>query len=149
MDWRPLGTTGLRVPPIGLGLAALGRPAYINVGRDQDLGVDRAVSTMERRCHEVLDAAYANGVGYIDTARSYGLAEAFLKSWLRTRGVAADAVTVGSEWGYSYKGEWRLDAPAQENKNLSAETLLRQVTESRAELGDRLRLYQVHSATLE
>ena len=23
--------------PVGLGLAALGRPAYINIGRDQDL----------------------------------------------------------------------------------------------------------------
>jgi aryl-alcohol dehydrogenase-like predicted oxidoreductase len=147
--WRPLGTTGLQVTPIGLGLAALGRPAYINLGRDQDLGADRAVSAMEQRCHDVLDAASAAGIGYLDAARSYGRAETFLQSWFQTRGVPADAVTVGSKWGYSYKGNWHMDAPAQETKDLSAETLLRQISESRAELGDRLRLYQVHSATLE
>lgn len=146
---RPLGSTGLSVTPIGLGLAALGRPAYINAGRDQDLGADRSVAAMERRCHEVLDAAYAAGVRYVDAARSYGHAEAFLRSWFAKSGVSADAVTVGSKWGYRYTGEWRLDADVQEVKDLSVEALTRQIEESRAELGDRLRLYQVHSATLE
>jgi aryl-alcohol dehydrogenase-like predicted oxidoreductase len=65
------------VSPLGLGLAALGRPAYINLGRQRDFGPDRNVARMERRCHEMLDAAYAAGIRYIDTARSYGLAESF------------------------------------------------------------------------
>jgi aryl-alcohol dehydrogenase-like predicted oxidoreductase len=58
-------------------------------------------------------------------------------------------VTVGSKWGYRYTGEWRLDAKVQEVKDLSVDNLRRQFAESRALLGDHLRLYQVHSATLE
>jgi aryl-alcohol dehydrogenase-like predicted oxidoreductase len=77
---RPLGATGLQVSPLGLGLAALGRPAYIDLGRDRDLGPDRDVEALERRCHQVLDAAYAAGVRYLDAARSYGRAEEFLAS---------------------------------------------------------------------
>ena len=55
MQPRPLGATGLRVTPVGLGLAALGRPAYIDLGRDADLGPARDVEALERRCHQVLD----------------------------------------------------------------------------------------------
>jgi len=149
MDIRPLGSTGLLVSSIGLGLAALGRPGYINFGRDVDLGADRSVAAMERRCHELLDAAHAAGVRYVDAARSYGLAERFLASWLESRRTVARAVTVGSKWGYRYTGGWRLDAPVHEVKDLSLETLLLQTTESRALLGDHLRLLQIHSATLE
>ena len=146
---RQLGLTGLTVTRIGLGLAALGRPGYITLGRAADIGADRSVEAMERRCHAMLDRAYAAGVRYFDAARSYGFAEAFLASWLHTRGLPADAVTVGSKWGYTYVGAWRLDAPAHEIKDLSVDALRRQLLESRAVLGDRLRLYQVHSATLE
>jgi aryl-alcohol dehydrogenase-like predicted oxidoreductase len=32
-----LGSTGLAVSPIGLGLAALGRPGYITLGHGSDL----------------------------------------------------------------------------------------------------------------
>ena len=146
---RPLGSTGLLVTPIGLGLAALGRPAYITLGREGDLGDDRSVAAMERRCHEMLDAAYAAGLRYIDTARSYGLAEQFLASWLDGRSLSPGGVAVGSKWGYEYTGKWRLDAAAHEEKNLSIETLERQLPETRALLGRHLGLYQIHSATLE
>jgi aryl-alcohol dehydrogenase-like predicted oxidoreductase len=144
-----LGATGLTVTPIGLGLAALGRPAYINLGRDEDLGVERSVETMERRCHQVLDAAFEAGVSYLDAARSYGLAEAFLASWLKRRGPAPGSVTVGSKWGYIYTGGWRLDADVQEVKDHSLATLRRQLAETRGLLGEWLDLYQIHSATLE
>jgi aryl-alcohol dehydrogenase-like predicted oxidoreductase len=33
MDRKTLGRTGLTVSRLGLGLAALGRPGYINLGR--------------------------------------------------------------------------------------------------------------------
>jgi aryl-alcohol dehydrogenase-like predicted oxidoreductase len=144
-----LGATGLAVTPIGLGLAAIGRPAYIDLGRDTALGTDRSVETMERRAHELLDVGYEAGIRYVDAARSYGLAERFLASWLTSRGRPPGDPTVGSKWGYEYVGGWRLDAPVHEVKDHSLGTLRRQYRESRAELGDRLLLYEVHSATLE
>ena len=64
---------------MGLGLAALGRPAYVTGGRAGDLGVDRTVESMRARTHTMLDLAVAHGVHYVDAARSYGLAEEFLK----------------------------------------------------------------------
>jgi aryl-alcohol dehydrogenase-like predicted oxidoreductase len=144
-----LGRSGLRVTRIGLGLAALGRPAYINLGHAVDVGGDTEVAALERQAHAVLDAAYAGGVRYFDAARSYGNAEAFLASWLEQRGPGRDAVTVGSKWGYRYTGNWRVDAEVHEVKELSAEILRGQLAETRELLGDHLRLYQIHSATLE
>lgn len=141
-----LGSTGLRVSRVGLGLAALGRPAYINTDRDRDLGAGRSVEAMERRAHTVMDAAYDAGVRYVDAARSYGYAERFLASWLESREVR---VTVGSKWGYRYTGEWRLDAEVNEIKDHSLGALRRQYAESREILGGHLALYQIHSATLE
>ena len=145
----PLGRAGLTVTPIGLGLAALGRPGYLDLGRDEDLGSDRGVDAMERRAHEVLDVALELGIGYVDVARSYGRAEAFLASWLDRRGEDAREVTIGSKWGYTYTAGWRVDAVVHEVKDHSVETLRWQVGESRALLGSRLALYQTHSATLE
>jgi aryl-alcohol dehydrogenase-like predicted oxidoreductase len=144
-----LGATGLEVSRMGLGLAALGRPAYINLGRDEDLGADRSVAALEARAHAVLDLAWARGVRYLDAARSYGRAEAFLASWLRARGIAPGEVAVGSKWGYAYTGGWRMDAERHEVKDLSAAQLRRQRAETAAELGPWLGLYQIHSATLE
>src|SRR5262245_22088215 len=99
---RTLGRTELPVTAIGLGLAALGRPGYLNLGHGDDLGSDRSVDALERRAHAVLDAAHDAGVRYFDAARSYGRAEDFLASWLRRRGLAPGEVTVGSKWGYTY-----------------------------------------------
>ena len=145
---RTLGATGLSVSPLGLGLAALGRPGYINLGHEGDVG-DTDVAAMERHAHEVLDAAYEGGVRYFDAARSYGQGEAFLASWLERRGLSRADVTVGSKWGYTYTADWRVDAAEHEVKDLSVATLRRQLGETRALLGDHLALYQIHSATLE
>lgn len=149
MRRRPLGTTGLTVTPVGLGLAALGRPAYIDVGRDEDLGEVRDPAAMEARTHDVLDAAYEAGVRYLDAARSYGRAERFLATWLAARPAAAAEVTVGSKWGYTYVADWEQDADVHEVKDHSLDALRRQAPESLSLLGDHLDLYQVHSATLE
>jgi aryl-alcohol dehydrogenase-like predicted oxidoreductase len=134
---------------MGLGLAALGRPAYITLGRDRDLGAHRDVAEMRRRTHGVLDAAHDAGVRYFDAARSYGRAEEFLAGWLRDRALSSDDVTVSSKWGYRYTGGWRLDAPVQEIKDHSVAMFRHQRHETVALLGTHLRLYQVHSATLE
>jgi len=139
----------LPVSGIGLGLAALGRPGYITVGHAADLGADRSRDAMERGAHRVLDAAYANGVRYFDAARSYGLAESFLASWLASRQIAPGAVVVGSKWGYRYTADWRVDAEAHEIKEHSLAMFTRQLAESRAILGSHLSVYQIHSATLD
>ncbi|HUI03686.1 MAG TPA: aldo/keto reductase [Acidimicrobiales bacterium] len=144
-----LGVSGLRASTMGLGLAALGRPAYITLGRQRDLGTDRGAARMEERCHRVLDAAYAAGVRYVDVARSYGRAEEFLASWLASRALEPGAVTVGSKWGYLYVGHWRTDAAVHEVKDHSVAMLRQQWPETAALLGSHLGLYQVHSATLQ
>jgi aryl-alcohol dehydrogenase-like predicted oxidoreductase len=137
------------VTPIGDGLAAVGRPGYITLGRDHDIGTDRSVEALERRSHEVLSAAYDAGIRYFDAARSYGYAERFLASWLRQRGLPPEAVTVGSKWGYTYVGNWQVEARVHEVKDHSLAALRRQIEESRTLLGEYLDLYQIHSATLD
>ncbi|MGH7789930.1 MAG: aldo/keto reductase [Candidatus Binatia bacterium] len=149
MQTTTLGRSGLAVSRLGLGLAALGRPGYINLGHADDLQRDYDVGAMQARAHAVLDAAWAAGVRYYDAARSYGRAEAFLASWLQARGVAAPNVTIGSKWGYVYTAGWRTDAEAHEVKQHSLDTLERQLTESRALFDRHLDLYQIHSATLD
>jgi aryl-alcohol dehydrogenase-like predicted oxidoreductase len=124
MPTTVLGAGGPVISRVGLGLAALGRPAYITSGREQDLP-DRSVAGMRARALSVLDDAYAAGVRYVDAARSYGLAEEFLAAWLAERG------------------------PAQEVKEHSLSMFTTQLAQSRALLGDRLTLYQVHSLTLD
>ena len=133
---------------IALGLAALGRPAYINVGHGEDI-VDSSVEGMEFAAHAVLDAAYEGRVRWFDAARSYGRAEAFLASWLARRGLQPGDVTVSSKWGYRYTAGWRIDVAEQEVKDLSVDHFRTQWRETRELLGDYLGLYQIHSATLD
>jgi aryl-alcohol dehydrogenase-like predicted oxidoreductase len=149
MEHRSLGTTGLRVSRLGLGLAAIGRPGYITLGRARDLGSDRGPEAMYGRAAAVLDAARAAGIRYVDAARSYGAAEAFLARWLAERAIGPDEMVVGSKWGYRYTAAWAVDAPVHEEKELSLARFRLQLGESRALLGDRLALYQIHSATLD
>src|SRR5256885_13525749 len=85
--------------PIGLGLAALGRPGYINLGHAGDLGRQYNVAAMRDHAHAVLDAAWAGGVRYFDAARSYGRAEEFLASWLTARAHDPAAVALGPAGG--------------------------------------------------
>ena len=145
MSFDRLATVG---PPhrIGLGLAAVGRPGYINLGRGQDLPAVRSVETLRAHSHRLLDEAYALGVRYLDVARSYGLAEDFLASWLRAR-PDADDVVVGSKWGYTYTAGWRVDAEVHETKDHGVATFERQLAETTDLLGVRLDLYQIHSVT--
>lgn len=149
MEERELGTTGLSVSRLGLGLAALGRPGYVNVGHGTDLAGATTPGAMRRRTFEVLDAARAAGIRYLDAARSYGRAEEFLAGWLAARGLARDEVTIGTKWGYTYTAGWRVDAERHEVKSHDLATLQRQWRETTALLDGRVHLLQVHSATLE
>jgi aryl-alcohol dehydrogenase-like predicted oxidoreductase len=144
-----MSASAARRAVLGLGLAAVGRPGYLNLGHGEDLGPDRSVAALERNAHQVLDAAYGAGIRYFDAARSYGRAEAFLGSWLERRGIVPGEVTVASKWGYTYTADWKVQADPPEVKDLSAATLRRQLGETLELLGDHLSLYQIHSATIE
>ncbi len=145
-EFFPLGNTGLEVTRIGLGLAALGRPGYINLGHSEDLAYDYVVEAMERRTHRMLDIAYANGVRYFDVARSYGRAEQFLWSWLEEH--QPEDVLVASKWGYTYTADWQVETDIHEVKDHSVENLRKQWEKSR-QLMPWLKVYQIHSATFE
>ncbi|WP_306190196.1 MULTISPECIES: aldo/keto reductase [unclassified Streptomyces] len=131
---------------LGLGLAAVGRPGYINLGRDGDLPAGRTVDALRERTHELLQAAYAQGVRYFDAARSYGRSEEFLADWLRAH-PEIDDVVIGSKWGYTYTADWTTDAERHEVKDHSLAAYERQRAETAGLLGDRLDLYQIHSLT--
>ena len=139
---------------VSLGLAALGRPGYINLGREDDLpsAAARTKQQMQDLAFSVLDAFHAQGGRHVDAARSYGVAEEFLSKWLRSRGAEVEGVMVcSSKWGYRYTGDWAVtmeDSNGQphEVKEHTASHLRSQSVESLALL-PKLALYQIHSAT--
>lgn len=136
-------------PRLGLGLAALGRPGYINLGHAIDLGAQRTVNHLEAQAQAMLDAAYLAGVRDFDVARSYGHAEAFLARWLASRAHPPDELRISSKWGYRYTADWRINADVHEIKDHRLEAFMEQWPQSHALLGRHLHLYQIHSVTPE
>ncbi|MEV4343019.1 aldo/keto reductase [Actinoplanes sp. NPDC049596] len=137
----------ISVRGVGLGLAAVARPGYINLGRDKDLPAERTVDTLRSLVFALLDDAYRQGVRYFDVARSYGRAEEFLAAWLRHS--SYKDVVVGSKWGYTYTADWQVEAAVHEVKDHSVATFDRQIGETQDLLGDRLDIYHIHSVTPE
>ena len=131
---------------LGLGLAALGRPGYMTLGHASDVQ-SASMDAMGRHAAAMCEAAYAAGIKHFDTARSYGRAEQFLKGWLDRRRPLD--VVVSSKWGYRYAAGWNAQAPVHEVKDHRLAHLDNQWPESRTTLGWWLKVYQVHSATLE
>ncbi len=149
IETTSFGSTGLQVTRIGLGLAALGRPGYINLGHRSDLSGRTEVRALEDHAHRVLSAAYEMGIRYFDTARSYGGGEEFLGRWLYQARITDPSVTISSKWGYRYVADWRIDAEVHEIKEHNVECLNTQYEETRSRLGRHIDVYQIHSATLE
>ncbi len=130
---------------IGLGLAALGRPEYINV-RDNS-NIDKSEEAFKNNAFLVLDEAYKLGVRYFDTAPSYGKGEAFLNQWNEVNSYSD--VVLGTKWGYTYVANWELGFDGKhEVKEHSIKKLLEQWQVSK-QLLPNLKYYQVHSATFE
>ena len=144
---RPDKLTAPGVLRVGIGLAALGRPAYITLGRTSDLAWRRSPEKLEQRTHEVLDAAWDAGVRYVDCARSYGYAERFVGSWLAEHPERRDDLVIGSKWGYEYVANWDEKADPQEVKDHSAEMFDRQWPQTLEALGGPPDVYDVHSMT--
>jgi aryl-alcohol dehydrogenase-like predicted oxidoreductase len=102
MTMKPAGS----LPRLGLGMAALGRPGYINLNRDSILGNDRPVERMQEQANQVMErlfqlASAESTAPWLDCARSYGLSEKFVGEYLRSRSIDTDKVYVSSKWGYS------------------------------------------------
>lgn len=97
---------------MGLGLTALGRPEYINLGHRNDLQANYDKSNMQFQTHQRLSLATSLGINYFDTALSYGMAEEFLDSWLKK--YSFGEVVVGSKWGYYSTTDWAVSADKHE-----------------------------------
>ena len=144
------------LPRLGLGMAALGRPGYINLGRDAIFGdaQSRPLEKMQTQADLVMDNLFANSkeIPWVDCARSYGLSEQFVGKYLRKKKVAPDKVYCSSKWGYTYVADWNVSlekgAP-HEIKDHSVDNFLKQVAETDEHIGEYIDLYQIHSATFE
>jgi len=132
---------------LGLGLAALGRPGYINLGHHQNIGPDKSKEALYFQAEKVLNFAYQSGIQYFDVARVYGASEEFLSIWIRKQNQFNGFV--GSKWGYEYLANWKIDADIHERKDHSATFLKQQWVETRLNLGKNIDLYQIHSVTPE
>jgi len=130
---------------IGIGLAALGRPEYINIRKNKD--IDKSEKAFRENAFKVLDFAYEKGIRYFDTAPSYGKGERFLMDWKNER-KHLDLV-LGTKWGYTYVADWELGYKGKhEIKEHSLDKLLEQWKVSQQLLPE-LKIYQIHSATLD
>ncbi len=95
----------MRETKIGLGLAALGRPDYINIRSENQ--VDKSIDAFKTNTLNVLDESYNLGVRDFDVAPSYGLGEQFLLDWNDSR--QHKDVNLSTKFGYTYVANWELE----------------------------------------
>jgi len=129
---------------LGLGTAALGRPQYINVRQEKSKEQD--LETFKKQGFTVLENAYNLGIRYFDTAPGYGLAERLVLDWLQSKN--DPSIQIATKWGYTYVANFNANATIHEIKEHSIEKLQEQWQVSKAFM-PHLRVYQIHSATLE
>jgi aryl-alcohol dehydrogenase-like predicted oxidoreductase len=133
MEYRRLGTTGLRISPLGLGGGNFGgigsAPALFGMGEN------------EQDAFALMDCAWEAGINFFDTADAYGggRSETFIGRWLKQKGPSVrDQVLVSSKV-FNPVGEGPND------RGLSRRHILRQVDASLARLQtDRLDMYLIH-----
>ena len=128
IEQRPLGRSGLTVPRIALGCGNFGGVGSAPELFGQGLSEDQAF--------ELMDAAWALGIGYFDTADAYGggRSELAIGRWIASRGVRP---------GLTTKTYNPMDGG--EDSGLSPERIERQLESSLERLGvDRVELYLAH-----
>ena len=130
---------------IGLGLAALGRPEYINIRTTHT--IDKSEAAFKQNTFNVLDFAYKRGIRYFDTAASYGKGEAFLQEWNNLKQYSS--IILGTKWGYTYVANWELGYQGKHEIKEHSLTKLNEQWQVSKHLIPALKIYQVHSATLE
>jgi aryl-alcohol dehydrogenase-like predicted oxidoreductase len=130
---------------IGLGLAALGRPDYINIRSNKN--INKSIEAFKKNAFKVLDESYALGIKDFDVAPSYGLGEQFLLDWNTSR--QHNDTNLSTKFGYTYVANWEIGFEGKhEIKEHSLSKLNEQWEISKALLPN-LKIYQIHSATLD
>lgn len=130
---------------LGLGLAAIGRPDYINIRTNNS--IDKSIEGFRKNASDLLDYAYELGIKHFDTAPSYGKGEQFLIDWHNKK--QYQDVKFSTKWGYTYVANWEIGfSGAHEIKEHSIEKLIEQWEHSKVML-PAMNIYQVHSATIE
>jgi aryl-alcohol dehydrogenase-like predicted oxidoreductase len=133
MEYRRLGTTGLKVSRLALGCGNFGgigsAPRFFGMGEN------------EAQASALMDRAFDSGINLFDTANAYGggRSEAFIGRWLERKGAAARQQLLLSSKVFNPVG------PGPNDRGLSRRHILQQVDESLARLKtDRLDLYLIH-----
>ena len=133
MEYRRLGSTGLKVSRLGLGCGNFGgigsAPEFFGKGES------------EAQAFALMDRAFDAGVNFFDTANAYGggRSEAYIGRWLLAKGSAARQQLLLSSKVFNRVG------PGPNDRGLSRRHILQQVDESLARLQtDRLDLYLIH-----
>ncbi|MBD1423965.1 aldo/keto reductase [Sphingobacterium arenae] len=130
---------------IGLGMASIGRPRYINIKQDESNEVF-SLENFKEKGKVAIENAYKNGIRHFDTSPGYGIAESLLIDWLKEKN--DPAITISTKWGYTYVADFDPNATEHEVKEHSIDKLIEQWMVSR-KLLPYLKIYQIHSATLE
>ncbi|HTK29778.1 MAG TPA: aldo/keto reductase [Vicinamibacterales bacterium] len=133
MEYRRLGSTGLKISRLGLGCGNFGgigsAPAFFGMGET------------EEQARELMDLAVESGINLFDTADAYGggRSEAYIGRWLHDRGSAVrDQLLVSSK-------VFNAVGPGPNDRGLSRRHILQQVDASLRRLQtDRLDMYLIH-----
>ncbi len=129
---------------IGLGTAAIGRPQYINIRREENTPI--TLEDFRKKGWQTLEHAYQQGIRYFDTAPGYGLAEELLTDWVLSK--KDPTIEIATKWGYTYIANFDPKAIQHEIKEHSVSKLNEQWKQSKKIL-PYLKIYQIHSATFE
>ena len=133
MDYRRLGSTGLRISRLGLGCGNFGgigsAPAFFGMGET------------EAQAFDLMDRAFDAGINFFDTANAYGggRSETYIGRWAHAKGSAVRQQLLLSSKVFNPVGSGPND------RGLSRRHIVRQVDESLARLQtDRLDMYLIH-----
>jgi aryl-alcohol dehydrogenase-like predicted oxidoreductase len=134
VDYRQLGRTGLELSRIGLGCGNFG-----GIGSAPELF---GQGESEEQAFALMDAAWAAGITFFDTAASYGggRSESWIGKWRSERGVP---VLLSSKVYWSVTGD-------PDDRGLSGERILREAEGTLGRLGvAQLDLYLTHEPDAE
>jgi aryl-alcohol dehydrogenase-like predicted oxidoreductase len=133
MEYRRLGTTGLRISRLGLGCGNFGgigsAPQFYGMGDS------------EEEASSLMDRAWDAGINFFDTADAYGggRSETFIGRWLKGKGSHVRDQMLLSSKVFNPVG------PGPNDRGLSRRHILRQIDATLGRLRtDRLDLYLIH-----